>query len=237
MNDSLLYSMPIDPMFLIIGFSVLSLVLLVAVIICIVKMNKLYRRYDLFMRGKDAETLEDTIMDILDELDGMRGKDRAIKDSMKVLSKQVKDSFQKFGFVKYNAFKGMGGNLSFVIAMLNDNNSGFVLDVVHSREGCYIYLKEVEEGATEVLLGNEEQEALEQALGYVKRPTLTEKTEKKAKEEKKRIFGSGEQAIEIPNSEREKSERMKRLRRKQQISAEEATEEGKEEKGLSEGEY
>ena len=237
MNDSLLYSMLIDPMFLIIGFSVLSLVLLVAVIICIVKMNKLYRRYDLFMRGKDAETLEDTIMDILDELDGMRGKDRAIKDSMKVLSKQVKDSFQKFGFVKYNAFKGMGGNLSFVIAMLNDNNSGFVLDVVHSREGCYIYLKEVEEGATEVLLGNEEQEALEQALGYVKRPTLTEKTEKKAKEEKKRIFGSGEQAIEIPNSEREKSERMKRLRRKQQISAEEATEEGKEEKGLSEGEY
>ena len=237
MNDSLLYSMPIDPMFLIIGFSVLSLVLLVAVIICIVKMNKLYRRYDLFMRGKDAETLEDTIMDILDELDGMRGKDRAIKDSMKILSKQVKDSFQKFGFVKYNAFKGMGGNLSFVIAMLNDNNSGFVLDVVHSREGCYIYLKEVEEGATEVLLGNEEQEALEQALGYVKRPTLTEKTEKKAKEEKKRIFGSGEQAIEIPNSEREKSERMKRLRRKQQISAEEATEEGKEEKGLSEGEY
>lgn len=237
MNDSLLYSMPIDPMFLIIGFSVLSLVLLVAVIICIVKMNKLYRRYDLFMRGKDAETLEDMIMDILDELDGMRGKDRAIKDSMKVLSKQVKDSFQKFGFVKYNAFKGMGGNLSFVIAMLNDNNSGFVLDVVHSREGCYIYLKEVEEGATEVLLGNEEQEALEQALGYVKRPTLTEKTEKKAKEEKKRIFGSGEQAIEIPNSEREKSERMKRLRRKQQISAEEATEEGKEEKGLSEGEY
>lgn len=237
MNDSLLYSMPIDPMFLIIGFSVLSLVLLVAVIICIVKMNKLYRRYDLFMRGKDAETLEDTIMDILDELDGMRGKDRAIKDSMKVLSKQVKDSFQKFGFVKYNAFKGMGGNLSFVIAMLNDNNSGFVLDVVHSREGCYIYLKEVEEGATEVLLGNEEQEALEQALGYVKRQTMTEKAEKKAKEEKKRIFGSGEQAIEIPNSEREKSERMKRLRRKQQISAEEATEEGKEEKGLSEGEY
>ena len=37
--------------------------------------------------------------------------------------------------------------------MLDNNNSGFVLDVVHSREGCYIYLKEVEEGATEVLLG------------------------------------------------------------------------------------
>lgn len=66
----------------------------------------------------------------------------------------------------YNAFKGMGGNLSFVIAMLDDNNTGFVLNSVHSREGCYLYLKDVVEGKTEVLLGSEEKEALERALGY-----------------------------------------------------------------------
>lgn len=213
-------NLPFDPMILILGFSVLTLVLLAAVIVCIIKMNKLYRRYDVFMRGKDAETLEDTIMDILDQLKEMNTKDRANKDMMKVLSKQVKDSFQKFGFVKYNAFKGMGGNLSFVVAMLNDNNSGFILDVVHSREGCYLYLKEVEEGATEVLLGSEEQEALEQALGYVKRPGLTERTEKKRKRDKKERSDSGEQSIEIPNSERMKSERMKELRKLQREAME-----------------
>lgn len=211
----MLYNLPIDPMMLIIGFSILSLVLLIVVIICIIKMNKLYRRYDIFMRGKDAETLEDTMIEVLDELKELHAKDRATKDAMKVLSKQVKDSFQKFGFVKYNAFKGMGGNLSFVIAMLDDNNSGFVLDAVHSREGCYLYLKEVEQGATEVLLGSEEQEALEQALGYVKRPPLSERPEKSFKEEKKESRGSGEQTIEIPNKERRKSERMKELRKKQ----------------------
>ena len=64
----MLYSIPIDPMVLIVGFSILSLVLLIVVIICIVKLNKLYRRYDIFMRGKDAETLEDTIMDMMDEM-------------------------------------------------------------------------------------------------------------------------------------------------------------------------
>ncbi|MBQ6834823.1 MAG: DUF4446 family protein [Lachnospiraceae bacterium] len=191
MENSMLYRLPFDPIFLIIGFSILTVVLLIAVIVCIVKMNKLYRRYDLFMRGKDAETLEDTLISILEQLNELNVKDRTTKDMMKVLSKQVKNSFQKFGFVKYNAFKGMGGNLSFVLAMLDDNNTGFVLDAVHSREGCYLYLKEVEEGATEVLLGSEEQEALEQALGYVKRPTLSErldskskKTERKVKEEK-----------------------------------------------------
>lgn len=218
MENSMLYKLPIDPMILIIGFSILSLVLLVVVIICIVKMNRLYRRYDLFMRGKDAESLEETLIEVLDELKELHAKDRSTKDAMKVLSKQVKDSFQKFGFVKYNAFKGMGGNLSFVIAMLDDNNSGFVLDAVHSREGCYLYLKEVEQGATEVLLGSEEQEALEQALGYVKRPTLSDFSEKNVKEEKREFRGSGEQSIEVPNRERQKSERMKELRRKQRES-------------------
>ena len=215
----MLYSIPIDPMVLIVGFSILSLVLLIVVIICIVKLNKLYRRYDIFMRGKDAETLEDTIMDIMDEMEELQEKDRSSKDAMKQLSRQIKSSFQKFGYVKYNAFKGMGGNLSFVIAMLDNNNSGFILDVVHSREGCYIYLKEVEEGATEVLLGGEEQEALEQALGYVKRPTMDERLAIKEKAEngrKKELKGgSGEQDIEVPSSERKKSERMKELRKRQ----------------------
>jgi len=184
MINEMLYNLPFDPMYLVIGSCGLSFVLLIAFIVCIFKMNKLYRRYDRFMRGKDAETLEDTMVNILEQLKDLNAKDRANKDMMKSLSKQVKDSFQKFGFVKYNAFKGMGGNLSFVLAMLDDNNTGFVLDVVHSREGCYLYLKEVEEGATEVLLGSEEQEALEQALGYVKRPTLSERLDHKKKSDK-----------------------------------------------------
>ena len=218
--SEMLYNLPFDPMYLIIGSCGLSLILLIAFIICIIKMNKLYRRYDRFMRGKDAETLEDTMISILEQLKDLNAKDRANKDMMKSLSKQVKDSFQKFGFVKYNAFKGMGGNLSFVLAMLDDNNTGFVLDAVHSREGCYLYLKEVEEGATEVLLGSEEQEALEQALGYVKRPTLSDRLDKKKKNEKKEKIGSGEQSIEIPNSERMKSERMKELRKLQREAME-----------------
>ena len=110
---------------------------------------------------------------------------------------------------------------SFVLAMLDDNNSGFILDAVHSREGCYMYLKEVEEGATETILGSEEQEALEQALGYVKRPTLSDRLDtKKKKTETKEKIGSGQQSIEIPNSERMKSERLKELRKLQREAME-----------------
>ena len=78
----------------------------------------------------------------------------------------MRASFQKFGMIKYNAFKGMGGNLSFAFALLDYTNTGFILNSVHSREGCYLYLKTVDRGQTEISLGNEEKEALEQALGY-----------------------------------------------------------------------
>ena len=166
MENSILNNIGIDPGFLIIGLGVLTLISLITTIICFSQYKKLYRRYDMFMRGKDAETLEDTILDLMDEAAFLRSEDRANKDLIESMEEQVKAGYQKTGIVKYNAFKGMGGNLSFAIALLDDNNTGFVLNSVHSREGCYLYMKDVVEGKTEVLLGSEEKEALEQALGY-----------------------------------------------------------------------
>lgn len=166
MENSILNGWGIDPGIIIIGLLILSLISLVTTIICFLQYKKLYRRYDMFMRGKDAETLEDTILDLMDEAAFLRAEDRDNKDQIQSMAFQVKAGYQKTGLVKYNAFKGMGGNLSFAIALLDDNNTGFILNSVHSREGCYLYMKDVIEGKTEVLLGSEEKEALEQALGY-----------------------------------------------------------------------
>ena len=166
MENTMLNSWPIDPAVVIISLAVITLLLLIATIICILQTNRLYRRYDYFMRGKDAESLEETILKQMDEIRELKSQDRANKDAIRTLTKNVKGSYQKFGMVKYKAFKGMGGNLSFAFAMLDLNNTGFVLNSVHSREGCYLYIKSVEKGETEVILGNEEKEALEQALGY-----------------------------------------------------------------------
>lgn len=166
MENNFLFSMGIDPGLIMILLIAVTVISVIVNIICILQYKKLYRRYDIFMRGKDAETLEDTILDLLDEASYLRAEDRDNKRQMELLVKQFKSGYQKTGIVKYNAFKGMGGNLSFVIALLDDNNTGFILNSVHSREGCYLYMKDVIEGKTEVLLGSEEKEALEQALGY-----------------------------------------------------------------------
>ena len=164
MEGSILNNLGFDPVYLLIASAVLTLILLVVTVLCLINMRKLYRRYDLFMRGKDAETMEN-----MNAIIDLQSQDRYNKDSIRTANKNSRAAFQKIGIVKYNAFKGMGGNLSFALALLDYTNTGFVLNSVHSREGCYLYLKDVERGETEVLLGAEEKEALEQALGYKER--------------------------------------------------------------------
>lgn len=166
MENSVMSMWPVDPAYIIIGLAAVTLILLIVVIVCLLQIKKLYRRYDYFMRGKDAETLEDIIMEQMEDIAALKAEDRANKDSIRNTNKNYRSAFQKFGLVKYNAFKGMGGNLSFVVALLDYTNTGFVLNSVHSREGCYVYIKEVQRGETDVLLGSEEKDALEQALGY-----------------------------------------------------------------------
>ena len=166
MENTILNRLPVDPAYIIIGLAVITLILLIAVIICIINMRKLYRSYDYFMRGKDAETLEDIIIEQIEEIRNLKSEDKANKEAIRSLNRNQRASYQKFGLVKYNAFKGMGGNLSFALALLDYTNTGFVINSVHSREGCYLYIKDVDRGQTDVALGNEEKMALEQALGY-----------------------------------------------------------------------
>ena len=65
--------------------------------------------------------------------------------------------------VKYDAFKEMGGKLSFSLALLDDTNNGFIMSSVHTNEGCYTYVKEIIKGESFVVLSNEERTALEEA--------------------------------------------------------------------------
>lgn len=167
MDSNLFAQLGIDSSYIIIGLCILTFILLITVGVCIAKINKLNRTYDYFMRGKDAETLEDFIIEISEEVRRLQEEDRGAKETIRSINRNIRASYQKFGLVRYNAFKGMGGNLSFAMAMLDYTNSGFVLNSVHSREGCYLYLKRVDMGQTDGPLGNEEKEAVEQALGYI----------------------------------------------------------------------
>ena len=90
------------------------------------------------------------------------------KRSIKNLYKKMRFTYQKLGIVKYDAFKQMGGMLSFSLALLNEDDDGFIINSVHSSDGCYSYTKEIKNGECAISLGSEEEKALDIAMGLDK---------------------------------------------------------------------
>lgn len=75
--------------------------------------RRLYRQYDYFMRGKDAENLEDYFVDLQKHVERLEDEEQNNKDMFRILNRNIRSSFQRFGLIRYNAFGGMGGNQSF----------------------------------------------------------------------------------------------------------------------------
>ncbi len=143
---------------------VLVFILIIIMIVNVVQMKKLKKNYRIFMDGKDAKTLEDTLIKRLDQVDTLLAANEKNAQNIKKLFANMKFAFQKVGLVKYDAFHEMGGKLSFSLALLNETNDGFIINAMHSREGCYTYIKEIVDGNSIIVLADEEQEALDMAM-------------------------------------------------------------------------
>ncbi|MBP3700437.1 MAG: DUF4446 family protein [Lachnospiraceae bacterium] len=163
MPNSMLNNLGFDPAILIFALAALAVILLIMVIVLMKKQNELYHKYDLFMRGKDAESLEESFHKVYADVEMLKQEDKANKDVIKAINIALNRSYQKTSIVHYDAFKGMGGQFSFAVTMLDRNDNGILLNCIHSRESCYLYMKEVKEGQCAVALSKEETQSLEEA--------------------------------------------------------------------------
>ena len=153
-----------DYSYIFIGLAAICLILLILVIIQMCQLSNLKKKYKKFMGGKDVKSLETQIERIFEDNNYLKELSDDNKREIKNLNIEMEYTFNKVGIVKYDAFKQMGGMLSFSIALLNKINDGIILNSVHSTEGCYTYVKEIKAGSSEIELSNEEKEALSKAM-------------------------------------------------------------------------
>lgn len=154
----------LDAGYVIIGLTAFFILQFVLILVLFSKNKGMQKKYDLFMKGAKGENLESAFARKFGQVDGLIEKARDLDEHMADIDDMLLGVYQKIGIVKYDAFE-MGGKLSFVLAMLNDQNDGFILNSMHStREGCYTYIKEIIKGESFVILAAEEKEALEMAI-------------------------------------------------------------------------
>lgn len=153
-----------DYSYIFIGISVFCLLLLILVIIQMFQIGSLKKKYKKFMGGKDVKSFENKLENIFEDNKFIINLSNDNKKDIRDIKKEMEYSYNKMGIVKYDAFQQMGGMLSFSLALLNEKNNGFVLNSVHSTEGCYTYIKVITAGICDIDLSNEEKEALSQAM-------------------------------------------------------------------------
>ena len=153
-----------DPAIIFIILLVMLIGVFVYAVVISKKLKEMTIKYDKFMRGKDAETLEDVILERFEQVDTLITDNETKTKQITEIFENLKTTVQKCGIVKYDAFHEMGGKLSFALVMLDKNDTGHVINAMHSREGCYIYIKEIIKGESYIPLGEEEKKALDKAL-------------------------------------------------------------------------
>lgn len=143
----------------------LNIVLLIAFIIVVIKVLGINKKYKNFMQKLgNGKNIEEDLENYMYKVERVEKQNAEIMNSIQQLDNDFEKSIQKVGIVRYNAYKDTGSDLSFTLAMLDENNNGVVLNGIYSRETSNIYAKPVENAKSTYILSEEEQEAIRRAI-------------------------------------------------------------------------
>ena len=150
--------------FLIVVLSI-NIAILILFILNYIKTNKMRKYFYTFSKklGK-GENISEMLKEYIKRTEKIENENEEIKDFLLKLNNRTQLCFQKTGMVRYNAFKDTGSNLSFALAILDNENNGIVLNGIYARDVSNIYAKPVVKGKSEYKLSEEEEEAIAKAI-------------------------------------------------------------------------
>ena len=187
MESKIFARLNFDPGILVIGSLIVTLILIVLVLLLILRQSRLEMNYKIFMRGKGGRSLQEVFRQQLESMDIVKEQTDLLHRRLTYVEKSLNRSFQKCGIVKYDAFKELGGQLSFAMALMNDSNTGFIINCIYSRDGSYTYIKDIIRGECSIELCDEEKEALKIALETAGSSPSVTATEKKKRRTVRRV--------------------------------------------------
>jgi hypothetical protein len=145
-----------------------STILIIIIMFIIILVNssrikKLKLKYNKFMKGIDNKNLEELVENYMERVEEVYKNGKEIKIEIDNVEKTLIKCVQKVGIVRYNAFDDVGSDLSFVIALMDKNNDGYLLNGIYSRNASTVYAKPLLGAKSKIPLSDEEMRAIETA--------------------------------------------------------------------------
>lgn len=144
--------------------ALLLIVMIIIIVLLLVAHLRLKKRIDHFMGSRSEKyNMEAMLLDYLAKVNSVNDKYGELKSHVDVIDDRLRQCIQKVALIRYNPFNEMGGDLSFVLALLDENNSGVILNTIHGRDASYTYAKPVVSMESIYNLSEEEQNVLKMA--------------------------------------------------------------------------
>lgn len=142
--------------------AIANIILVIITIANIIMLTLTNKKYISFMKKMGNGTnLDEMLKKYLQDVSEIKKDNSEIKAYYTKLDNDISSCIQKVGLVRYNAFRDVGSDLSFAIALLDRNDTGVVLNGLYGSESSNIYAKPIKEGKSSYQLSEEEKYALE----------------------------------------------------------------------------
>lgn len=126
---------------------------------------RLLRHYNTLSKGVSQKSLKSILEDLLSDVDLNKKDIQHLKEYTSKIDKEGSLHVQKIGLVRFNPFKDTGGDQSFVLSLVDSNNTGVIISALYSRSGTRWYAKRVSQGkGTEYELSEEEKQVLKEGV-------------------------------------------------------------------------
>jgi len=147
--------MILDPVYITYGLVCLLVILIGWVIRLELKIHRL-------LSGKNAKSLEESIVGALDNLKKLNEFQKEVVNHFINIEKRLKRSIQSVETIRFNPFKGTGegGNQSFSTSFVSETGKGVAISSLYSRDIISVFSKPLENFESTFELTEEEKEVI-----------------------------------------------------------------------------
>lgn len=140
------------------------IILFIFLLIVSIRLSSLRKRYTKMINGSSADNMEQLLIDMQNALNEQKAESVKASAEITTIRQLMMKMTSSIGIRRYNAFNEGGSDLSFSLAMLNEEQDGVIITGIHSREQMYVYAKPIEKGQSSYTLSPEEKAAITQTL-------------------------------------------------------------------------
>jgi Protein of unknown function (DUF4446) len=128
------------------------------------RLRRLHRDYAVLQAGDDGQSFVAAAARQVEQVARLRAELSSVERRMHDLRLDAADALRHVAVVRYDAFRDMGGRMSFSAALLDDAGDGLVISAIHGRSETRSYAKGVKEGRSDQQLSPEEIQAISFAM-------------------------------------------------------------------------